>query len=655
MPLTTRSPVRLASEPSSGPYEIMAASQQAHIDELVQKNRTGEHTIKKLQHSLEEEKERANDVVKRLKAASADERKEWREGCDSLLGCHRIVHLRTIVELEKERMNVLKEREETRKERLAVLQRDFKLTLFLAKEAEFETYTARLKEQLEELNAEKEASEADLIASHDQELLVLRGDLSRAEATKKEKSDELKRVQKEMDTLRAEISSLREAKTTTKATNETLSTKLERAQLQLDGAKTTQAELETKNSELKRTNADLKRQLDKWQSLETKGGMEMEELRKRCITLEVQEKELADRVKDLEKALESERRKVAKLRDQNEKLSEVAEEAQEHATEKQNEADAAIAELAKAQKAVETLKAKLQTDAEKSTTFKKPKPPSPRPPSSDDEPAEIPGSEREVEMAVTPVAPSKPRPRPRPAYKNAEPPVESGDVEDLPSKKAGKRKATTEVDEGTAASRKRKKAPEDDEVVMIEPPAKSNLKGKSKAKEDSDDEIVDVTPQKKSKKDLPERKETKPSKKKKDEKEATPEEEEETEVEERRRKDKGKGKAKVKAEDDSDVEELPVPKAKPRSRSAKPASQADSKKAKVKQPAEEEVETVEDDPQPKKKKKRIFTNSQPTTFDWSSMPPQADGGLNIPTELSPVKETDAVPARSMFGKLLGFR
>jgi hypothetical protein len=30
---------------------------------------------------------------------------------------------------------------------------------------------------------------------------------------------------------------------------------------------------------------------------------------------------------------------------------------------------------------------------------------------------------------------------------------------------------------------------------------------------------------------------------------------------------------------------------------------------------------------------------------------QGDGGLNIPTELSPVKDDEAAPQRSMFGKM----
>jgi chromosome segregation ATPase len=97
--------------------------------------------------------------------------------------------------------------------------------------------------------------------------------------------------------------------------------------LQLEGALSSKAQLEEANNELKRSNADLQRQLDKWQNLETKGGAEIEELRKRRIELEVRVKELEGRVKEMEKgekesskALEKEKRKVEKLKAEIDKL-----------------------------------------------------------------------------------------------------------------------------------------------------------------------------------------------------------------------------------------------------------------------------------------------------------------------------------------------
>ena len=108
--------------------------------------------------------------------------------------------------------------------------------------------------------------------------------------------------------------------TQSKSSSESSSIKLERVTLQLEGAKAVSSELEGANAELKRANADLKRQLDKWQTLETKGGAEIEEMRKRRIDLEVQVKELQGRVKDLEesereakKFSEKDQKKIAKL------------------------------------------------------------------------------------------------------------------------------------------------------------------------------------------------------------------------------------------------------------------------------------------------------------------------------------------------------
>lgn len=83
---------------------------------------------------------------------------------------------------------------------------------------------------------------------------------------------------------------------------------------------------------MKRTNADLKRQLDKWQKLENKGDAEVEEMRKRRMELEVEAKQLENRVAELEeelesaregdnKALEKERKKVEKLKVENDRMA----------------------------------------------------------------------------------------------------------------------------------------------------------------------------------------------------------------------------------------------------------------------------------------------------------------------------------------------
>ena len=98
-----------------------------------------------------------------------------------------------------------------------------------------------------------------------------------------------------------------------------LTSKLERTKLQLDGAQTKNSDLKRANEELKRTNSEIQRQLTKWQNLETKGDMEVETLRKRRIELEVEVKELKQRLeksaKDSAAALEKEKRRLEKTKE----------------------------------------------------------------------------------------------------------------------------------------------------------------------------------------------------------------------------------------------------------------------------------------------------------------------------------------------------
>ena len=75
---------------------------------------------------------------------------------------------------------------------------------------------------------------------------------------------------------------------------------LKREALRFEGIKNEKDELENANAELKRSNADLKRQVDNWQSLENKEGMETEKLRKERIALEVEFRELEVRLSERE-------------------------------------------------------------------------------------------------------------------------------------------------------------------------------------------------------------------------------------------------------------------------------------------------------------------------------------------------------------------
>ncbi|KAF8841221.1 hypothetical protein BDN67DRAFT_967408 [Paxillus ammoniavirescens] len=92
-----------ATGSTTTPHETMVASQQAHINDLVQKNRSLENAIKKLDKELTNSA--ANIVALNTERMSwegdrkrwsgerpqwTDERKAWAEGCDTMQACYRI-------------------------------------------------------------------------------------------------------------------------------------------------------------------------------------------------------------------------------------------------------------------------------------------------------------------------------------------------------------------------------------------------------------------------------------------------------------------------------------------------------------------------------------------------------------------------------------
>lgn len=90
-------------------------------------------------------------------------------------------------------------------------------------------------------------------------------------------------------------------------------------ELQFEGARTKNTELERFIDELKRTNDGLQRQLEKWQTLETKGVTEIEAVRKQKMELEVKLSTLQDRtqrqVAEKEKELERMTKREEKMKE----------------------------------------------------------------------------------------------------------------------------------------------------------------------------------------------------------------------------------------------------------------------------------------------------------------------------------------------------
>ena len=147
---------------STDPNEAMVASQQKHIADLVARNKTLEHTTTRLRAAVAEEQERAADAVAQVQKRWEAERSEWRGGCDSLQAAHRIAHLRTAVDADREHAALLEAKEALRRESIARGVRDYKIVLFQAKELELEMRVSQLQRELETANEAREDAVLDV-------------------------------------------------------------------------------------------------------------------------------------------------------------------------------------------------------------------------------------------------------------------------------------------------------------------------------------------------------------------------------------------------------------------------------------------------------------------------------------------------------------
>ncbi len=152
------------------PVPSLEASQQTHIDDLVQRNRSLEHAAKLLRDDLDREKARSkhalSDVHKRWKA----DQKEWHEGVDVLLSCHRIVLWRKTIDLQTERLNFLKEEEDIRLGKISRLQRDYRITQFQQSESQYVSRQELLNAEIDALNR-KQITQKDKWKAHSAALL----------------------------------------------------------------------------------------------------------------------------------------------------------------------------------------------------------------------------------------------------------------------------------------------------------------------------------------------------------------------------------------------------------------------------------------------------------------------------------------------------
>ncbi|KAF8206480.1 hypothetical protein K438DRAFT_1917819 [Mycena galopus ATCC 62051] len=599
----------------------MEASFDVQLKDLVQRNQNLEERNRTLEHTISKNKKLVDDLAsdadrakKAIRAEWHEDRVLWREGCNRLLTSHNLAHLRLSDKLATAESSILKEMELCREEKVARLHRDFQLTMFRIREAELEA-------KIEELEDALEATE------HGQE-----SQLSELEERLKSQDEDIGILNEEKSAAENELEELRESYARLQVKAESTQAKLERVTLQFDGAQTTKAELERQNDELKRANVDIKRQLDKWQNLETKGGEEVETLRKQRIDLEVEVKALEARLEKKEAELQKEKNKVAKHKKN-------VEEFETYIKEQRNDLRDVESQLAKAKKQADNLQ--IELDAERAARPKSPlKRRQPSPTVSEDEVAngiaEAPPS--------SPAKPASKKPRSKAA---AAPPSKSGGKKPASEMVAGPSNAADsdieEVPNPKTRTRSKAKIPE---VVITKVKPRSRTAGReSSADEDEDEDEI------------------------------------------RPAKNKGKGKEKGKAidvvDDDSDAAQKESPPAKPATRGKrkreeaaggapnkkralsvvpevverpkpKPRSKgAGGGRAGSVQPRGTTVISDEESDEPAKKKKKrtigLFPpNSQPTSFNFLSMISKGgEGGIDIPTVLSPVRESDVVPSRSM--------
>ncbi|TFY70463.1 hypothetical protein EVG20_g2547 [Dentipellis fragilis] len=326
-------PTPIRSGTSTESFEAITASQRAHINELVQKTHTLEQKAKRLEDSLQRQAEVHYEQLEQARAEWQAERVQWRDGCESLQVLHRIAHSRTTCLLQDERRALLKERDISRKQRIAVLQRDFQLTMFQAKETELEAKVDELEESLER-------------SQHEVAQLVMewRSKFTGVLDEVKEKAELLAEAEAARSAAQKETSRLREEQAVLKSKVATAASEHERTSHRLQESENTHAELKARCQELEHANADLKSQVDKWRASESKGGAEVNSERKKRIDLEVEVRELKTHLASLDESLQEEtasvekgRKKLEKVKDALADQARMTEEAQQEAKQLQEE------------------------------------------------------------------------------------------------------------------------------------------------------------------------------------------------------------------------------------------------------------------------------------------------------------------------------
>lgn len=600
----------------------LEASNRAQIEDLVQRNRTIEHTNKRLSEQLDREMSRSKEALETMRQEWVNKRQEWHQASTDLLTLCRIDQKRIEVELERERSNALQEMKFTRDEKLLRLQRDFRIKLFQMREEELER-------KIEEIEAEKRRNKGN------SDLIIRKLEAKCAESIiqLKEEKEERAVAERERDEIEGELTKLRETHATLQGSGESMKSKLERVKLQFEGSQTKNTEIQRANDDLKRANADLIRQLEKWQNLETKEGEEADSERKKRLALELEVKGLKEDLakndgekEKLEADLLKEKRRVERMKGT---VQEWQAEAKSH---EENSAQVKK-QLSNAQKQLHKLENDLEVERARvlSHSFKE----------IEEEQLEVDEVSDLIENPSSPPSePAKPAskqgPRPQAAPRSKRGEVLESKTKEGPSRTTVRqekmKKATgaeTDVEE-TAKRKPQKVAAQDSDVEIID--AKKKGKAKAKAIDTEDEETEAVLPPKNKRKRATHQSQDDDDVKIVGEKRAPPK----------------KGKPESKGTEVF-VKPPPPKKGKPESKgreaSAKPHTKkkAESRATSI-QPSggDEEDEGAEGPARKKKRKINIF----PATAGVFNFSNPNGGGLDIPSELSPVKDSEPVPRRS---------
>ncbi|KAJ3507013.1 hypothetical protein NLJ89_g6540 [Agrocybe chaxingu] len=606
----------------AGPPSL-EASNQAQIDDLVQRNRTLEHLNQKLTAQINAEAGRSKEAVLAIQKQWDENQRLWKEGCEELLVSYRIVQKRLEVDLEKERSAVIKEMAVAREEKLQRLQRDFKIKLFQMKEEETDLRMEELEEEKARMEEEYELvvqKMKDKCADYAIKLKDTQAALSRSEKEREEKEAKHNKLLEKHANLEGQLA--------------TSGPTLERTKLQLEGAQHKATELERTVDELKRTNADLTRQLERWQSLDLKEGAATESQRKQRLALEAENAELKEELERKEAQLDKSERRVEKMKTTTHNW-------EAECKAQQQAAKTSEKQVVKLEKQIQKLKSDLEIERARV------RPPSPQkpqpPPPADADVIDVDAEQQDEPPRKQAVKPeSKPSATVKPGLSTQTKTRRSGIEGQVARKKTGGK--PPQPSRGRkVASAPAPKSDSDSEMEEIsefevpdEPPeedaaTRKKRKGKAKAAEDDAEEEPPGSPAQKR------------NGKRKAEKEDTGGDEPEV-VEQPNPKKRGSRAPSV------IKETAPAP----TNRRSKPPSRAPSKQPTAKAPTEQADANDDDDDEtaPKKKKRKLVSLFPDKSAGLLQFAAFGNGSLDIPSVLSPLKPDERVPQRSTSSSLV---